>query len=68
MTWVFARTTKEARLWQNAADPGEVVFLFRIDDLEHAKQFIEKVHGEALRQNPGATLSQMTFLDEVQGR
>jgi hypothetical protein len=52
------------RLWQNADDINEVLFLFRIDDVGRAKQFIERVHSQALRENPNANLPHMTFLEE----
>ena len=51
-------------LWQNADDSEEVLFLFRTKDLSHAKIFIDKVHTQALKENPNANLPQMTFLEE----
>lgn len=51
-------------LWQNADDLEEVLFLFRTDDLSRAKQFIEKVHAQALEEDPNVNLPQMTFLKE----
>ena len=51
-------------LWQNVDDSNEVLFLFRTKDLHHAKQFVEKVHTQALKENPKANLPQMTFLEE----
>jgi len=51
-------------LWQNASDPNGILFLFRTNDLEKSRQFIEKVHAEALQQNPEANLPQMTFLKD----
>jgi hypothetical protein len=53
-------------LWQNADDSEEVVFLFRIENLIKAKEFINKVHTEALAKNPQANLPYMTFLEESQ--
>ena len=50
--------------WQNADDSEEVLFLFRTDDLSRAKKFIEKVHAQALEEDPNANLPQMTFLKE----
>ena len=29
-------------------DPGEVLFLFRIDDLNHCKQKMNRIHAQAL--------------------
>jgi hypothetical protein len=51
-------------LWQNVDDPTEVLFLFRVDDLGQAKQFIETVHSQALRENPNVNLPKITFLEE----
>jgi len=50
-------------LWQNADDQNEVLFLFRTTDLNHAKQFIDRVHSQALKQDSKANLPQMTFLE-----
>lgn len=50
--------------WVNDDDEDEVIFLFRVDDLNHAKKFIAKVHGQALKEDPGANLPRMTFLIE----
>jgi hypothetical protein len=54
-------------LWQNDDDSGEILFLFRVDDLKHARQFIDKVHSQALRENPAASLPVMTYLRETPG-
>ena len=35
-------------LWQNDDDPEEVFFLFRTEDLNHTRQFIDRVHSQAL--------------------
>lgn len=51
-------------LWQNADDADEVQFIFRATDLDHAKQFINRVHTQALKENPDASLPHMTFLEE----
>jgi hypothetical protein len=53
-------------LWQNADDSEEIIFLFRIDNLGKAKEFINKVHTEAIAKNPQANLPYMTFLEESQ--
>ena len=53
-------------LWQNVDDSEEVVFLFRIENLRKAKEFINKVHTEAIAKNPQANLPYMTFLEESQ--
>jgi hypothetical protein len=53
-------------LWQNADDSEEVVFLFGIENLIKAKEFISKVHTGAIAKNPQANLPYMTFLEESQ--
>lgn len=50
-------------LWKNADDPNEVLFLFLVNDLNHCKQLMNKVHAEARQENPNAKLPQMIFLD-----
>lgn len=51
-------------LWKNADVPNEVLFLFRVNDLNHCKQRMNKVHAEARQKDPNAKLPQMTFLTE----
>jgi hypothetical protein len=53
------------RLWQNVDDSDEVWFLFYSDDLKRARQFIDKVHKQALDENPNANLPNMVFLEEA---
>jgi hypothetical protein len=48
-------------LRQNVDEPDEVLFLFRIDNPTLAKQFIERVHKEALKQDPTFNLPLMTL-------
>lgn len=38
-------------IWQNADEADEVSFLFRTDDLQRARQFIEQVHAQARKEN-----------------
>ena len=52
-------------IWQNSDNSNEILFLFRTEDLSHAKQFIKKVHSQALMKNPKANLPQMMFLEEI---
>lgn len=49
-------------IWQNADVSNEVLFLFRADDLEHVRTFINRVHGQALKENPDANLPRMVYL------
>jgi hypothetical protein len=51
-------------LWQNDDDPDEVLFLFRTGGLNHTRQFIDRVHSQARKENPAVNLPQMTFLKE----
>jgi hypothetical protein len=53
-------------LWQNVDDSEEVVFLFGIENLIKAKDFVNKVHTGAIAKNPQANLPYMTFLEESQ--
>lgn len=50
------------QLWQNADNEKEVLFLFKIDSIEKTKALIDKLHSEALAQNPEANLPTMTYL------
>ena len=51
-------------IWQNADDPHEVIFLFRANDLDHTKKYIEKVHSQAIVEDPNANLPKVIFLRE----
>jgi hypothetical protein len=49
-------------LWQNADDLNEVQFLFKIDNIEETKKLINKLHSDALAEDPKANLPEMTYL------
>jgi hypothetical protein len=49
-------------IWQNADDQNEVLFLFRIDAIDRTKNLIDKLHSDALKQDPSANLPEMTYL------
>ena len=49
-------------LWKNVDDENEVLFLFRIDDIENTKTLIQKLHSETLKHNPNADLPAMIYL------
>ena len=51
-------------LWKNADDQNEVLFLFRVNDLNHCRQVMNRVHTEARRKDPNAKLPHITFLEE----
>ncbi len=51
-------------LWVNADNPEEVMFLFRVDDLNQCKNAIEEVYRKAREDNPDAVLPEKTYLEE----
>jgi hypothetical protein len=51
-------------LWKNADDPNDVLFLFRVNDLDHCKQRMTRIHAQARQQDPNARLPQLVFLTE----
>jgi hypothetical protein len=52
-------------LWKNADDPDEVLFLFKVEDLDHAKEFIRWAHEQSQEVDQQGKLPDMTFLDEI---
>jgi hypothetical protein len=50
-------------LWKNIDDKDEVLFLFKIDNIENTKSLIQKLHSETLSHNPDAILPKMTYLE-----
>lgn len=52
-------------LWQNADNPDEVFFLFRVDDLTQHRALMERIHAEARAANPDIVLPEKLFLDEA---
>ena len=52
-------------LWRNSDNPDEILFLFRVNDLHHCKQTMNKIHADARRENPDATLPDVIFLDDA---
>lgn len=51
-------------LWKNVDDENEVLFLFKIDNIENTKSLIQKLHSETLSHNPDAILPKMTYLED----
>lgn len=49
-------------LWENADKENEVLFLFRIKDIDETKALIHQLHSDALSQDPNANLPIMTYL------
>lgn len=50
-------------LWQNADNPNEAQFLFKIDNVEETRTLINKLHSDALAQDSRANLPEMTYLE-----
>jgi hypothetical protein len=49
-------------IWQNSDDDKEVFFLFKIDSIEKTKVLINKLHAQAMLENPEANLPTMIYL------
>jgi hypothetical protein len=49
-------------IWQNTDNDAEVFFLFKIDSIEKTKVLINKLHAQALVENPEANLPTMIYL------
>tara|TARA_R110000868_G_scaffold51116_11_gene162425 strand:- start:2413 stop:2673 length:261 start_codon:yes stop_codon:yes gene_type:complete len=49
-------------IWQNTDNENEVFFLFKIDSIEKTKVLINKLHAQALVENPEANLPTMIYL------
>jgi hypothetical protein len=49
-------------IWRNTDDPDEILFIFTTPDLNRARNSIEMVHAEILKENPNTNLPQMLFL------
>lgn len=52
-------------LWENSEDPEEVLFLFRVDDLNRCKQRMNRIHAEARQADPNAVLPEVVILAEA---
>lgn len=50
-------------IWQNSDNENEVFFLFKIDSIDKTKVLINKLHAQALAENPEANLPTMIYLD-----
>jgi hypothetical protein len=53
-----------AHLWQNAEEPGEVLFLFRVEDLDRCRAHMKQIHDQARQQQPDMPLPELVFLRE----
>ena len=52
-------------LWWNSDKPNDVLFLFRVNDLNHCKERMRRVHAEARQKDPNAKLPELTFLEQA---
>jgi len=52
-------------LWQNIDDAKEVFFLFRVADLDRARESVALRHREARKHASNVNLPTLTFLDEI---
>jgi len=50
-------------LWRNADEPSEVLFLLRVDDLEHCRRLLERVRAPAQLGDAHARVPDTLFLD-----
>ena len=50
-------------LWQNNENEDEILFLFRIMNLDRAKKFLNDMNLQAIKANPTVELPEMTFLE-----
>jgi hypothetical protein len=58
----------EARLhfqqvWVNADDPNEIFFMFRVEDLEKARSFLEKAGALDQEKQEGGEIPKLWFLE-----
>jgi len=69
LTSDVAKHSKEGlvlrHVWHNAYDDDETLFIFTTNDLEHAREYIEKEHSKARKENPDANLPDLLFLKGV---
>lgn len=49
-------------LWRDVDKPGDVLFLFRVDDLDRAMQRMKQIHADARRADPDAKIPETTYL------
>lgn len=56
--------SKEAHLFRNSDNPNEAVILFKWDNKENAKKYMESDNLRKYLQNAGAEIVNITYLDE----
>ena len=57
---------KEARLFRNSDDPHDVEILFKWDNKENAKKYMESQSVQKVLNNVGAKIERVTYLDEIE--
>ena len=56
----------EARLFRNSDDPHDVEILFKWDNKENAKKYMESESVQKTLKNAGAKIERVTYLDEIE--
>jgi quinol monooxygenase YgiN len=57
---------EEARLFRNSDDPHDVEILFKWDNKENAKKYMESKSVQKVLKNAGAKIERVTYLDEIE--
>lgn len=58
--------SKEAILFRNSDDPHDVEILFKWDNKENAKRYMESDSVQKSLRNVGARIEKVTYLDEIE--
>ncbi len=56
----------EARLFRNSDDPHDVEILFKWDNKENAKKYMESGSVKKVLKEAGAKIERVTYLDEIE--
>ncbi len=57
---------EEAHLFRNSDDPHDVEILFKWDNKENAKKYMESESVQKTLENAGAKIERVTYLDEIE--
>ena len=57
---------KEAILFRNSDNPHDIEILFKWDNKENAKKYMESESVQKVLKNAGARIERVTYLDEVE--
>ena len=55
------------KLWRNVEDPHEIFFLFAVESVEKAKEFISAPEAAEKGEEAGAVEGEVYFVEEVEG-